>query len=113
MPAHAWSKTSANGPIVDFTNPANAKAIYNFLNAASSSLSTYGSNPLWQVVDGPYKIQSFDPSTDGNTLTVNKNYSGPVKPHISEIDNVAFTSYTAEFDELLTGSYRCRHCRLQ
>jgi peptide/nickel transport system substrate-binding protein len=104
MPEHAWSKTSANGPIVDFTNPAKAKAIYNFLNAASSSLSTYGSNPLWQVVDGPYKIQSFDPSTDGNTLTANENYSGPVKPHISEIDDVAFTSYTAEFDELLTGA---------
>jgi peptide/nickel transport system substrate-binding protein len=104
MPAHAWSKTSANGPIVDFTNPANAKAIYNFLNTASSSLSTYGSNPLWQVVDGPYKIQTFDPSTDGNTLIANENYSGPVKPHITEIDNVAFTSYTAEFDELLTGA---------
>ncbi len=104
MPAHAWSKTSANGPIVDFTNPANAKAIYNFLNTASSSLATYGSNPLWQVVDGPYKIQSFDPSTDGNTLVVNKNYSGPVKPHITEIDDVAFTSYQAEFDEFLTGN---------
>jgi peptide/nickel transport system substrate-binding protein len=104
MPAHAWSKTSANGPIVDFTNPANAKAIYNFLNTASSSLATYGSNPLWQIVDGPYKIQSFDPSTDGNTLLVNKNYSGPVKPHITEIDNVAFTSYQAEFDEFLTGN---------
>jgi len=104
MPAHAWSKTSANGPIVDFTNPANAKAIYNYLNNASSSLSTYGSNPLWQVVDGPYKIQSFDPSTDGNTLSVNSSYSGPVKPHISVIDNVAFTSYQAEFDEFLTGN---------
>jgi peptide/nickel transport system substrate-binding protein len=104
MPAHAWSKTSANGPIVDFTNPANAKAIYNYLNAASSSLSTYGSNPLWQVVDGPYKIQSFDPSTDGNTMVVNPNYSGPVKPHITTIDNVAFTSYAAEFNELLTGN---------
>lgn len=104
MPAHAWSKTSANGPIVDFTNPANAKAIYNFLNKASSTLSTYGSNPLWQTVDGPYKIQSFDPSTDGNTLVVNKNYTGPVKPHITEIDDLAFTSYQAEFDQFLTGN---------
>lgn len=104
MPAHAWSKTSANGPIVDFTKAANAKAIYNYLNAASSSLSTYGSNPLWQVVDGPYKIQTFDPSTDANTLVVNNNYSGPVKPHITEIDDEAFTSYTAEFNEFLTGN---------
>lgn len=103
MPAHAWSKTSENGPIIDFTNPANAKAIYNFLNAQSSKLADYGKDPLWQVVDGPYKIQSFDPSTDGNTMVVNKSYSGPVKPHISVIDNLAFTSYQAEFDEFLTG----------
>src|SRR3984957_16346789 len=104
MPAHAWSKTSANGPIVDFTNPPNAKAIYNYLNKASSPLSTYGSNPLWQTVDGPYKIQTFDPSTDANTLIVNKDYSGPVKPHITEVDDLAFTSYQAEFDQFLTGN---------
>ena len=89
---------------MDFTNPSNAKSIYNFLNKASSSLSTYATNPLWKVVDGPYRIQSFDPSTDANTLVVNKNYSGPVKPHISVIDDVAFTSYQAEADELLTGN---------
>ena len=32
MPAHAWARASANGPILDFTNPANAKKIYDFLN---------------------------------------------------------------------------------
>jgi peptide/nickel transport system substrate-binding protein len=103
LPAQAWAKTSATGPIVDFTNPANAKAIYTYLNAQSNSLSTYGSDPLWQTVDGPYKISTFDPSTDGNTLVANHAYSGPAKPHIETIDNVAFTSTTAEFNQLLTG----------
>lgn len=103
LPSHVWSKTSATGPIVDFTNPTNAAAIYNFLNAQSNSLSTYGANPLWQVVDGPFKISSFDPSTDGNTLVANHAYSGPQKPHIAGIDEVAFTSSSSEFNQLLTG----------
>jgi peptide/nickel transport system substrate-binding protein len=104
LPAHAWAKTSANGPIVDFTKPATAQAIYRFLAAQAKSLSTYGSNPLWQVVDGPYKIKSFDPSTDANTLVANPNYGGPVKPHVTTINEVAFTSTTAEFNQLLTGN---------
>ncbi|MFZ1063799.1 MAG: ABC transporter substrate-binding protein [Acidimicrobiales bacterium] len=103
LPAQAWSKTSLKGPIISFTNPANAKAIYKFLNAQSDSLSTYGSNPLWQVVDGPYKIQSFDPSTDATDLVANKAYSGPQKSHIAGIDELAFTSTSSEFNQLLTG----------
>jgi peptide/nickel transport system substrate-binding protein len=103
LPAQAWAKTSADGPIVDFTNPANAKAIYTFLNAQSNTLSTYGTNPLWQTVDGPFKITSFDPSTDANTMVANHAYSGPSKPKIAGIDNVSFTSTSAEFNQLLTG----------
>jgi len=103
LPAQAWSKTSATGPIVDFTNPANAKAIYTYLNAQSNSLATYGTNPLWQTVDGPYKISSFDPSTDANVLVANHSYSGPGKPKIETIDDVSFTSVSSEFNQLLTG----------
>jgi peptide/nickel transport system substrate-binding protein len=103
MPAHAWAKTSLTGPIVPFNNLKSAAAIYKFLNAQSNKLSTWGSNPLWQVVDGPFKIKSFVPATGGNTLVANPNYSGPVKPHLAGIDDVAFTSTSAEFDQLLTG----------
>ncbi|MGP8208181.1 MAG: ABC transporter substrate-binding protein [Acidimicrobiales bacterium] len=103
LPAHAWSKTSLTGKIIPFDNLASAKAIYKFLNKQSDDLSTYGSNPLWQVVDGPYKIKSFDPATDANTLVANPAYTGPVKPRITEIDDVSFTSVSAEFDQLLTG----------
>ena len=103
LPAQAWSKTSASGPIVNFKDPTTAKAIYKFLNAQSDSLSTYGTNPLWQVVDGPYKIQSFDPSTDATDLVANKAYTGPGKSHIAGIDELAFTSTSSEFNQLLTG----------
>jgi peptide/nickel transport system substrate-binding protein len=104
LPTHAWSKTSMTGPIVNFRTLANAEAIYKFLNSESSKLSTYASDPLWQVVDGPYKVKSFDPSTDGNVLVANPDYSGPVKPHITTLDNVAFTSTDAEFNQLLSGT---------
>ncbi len=33
----------------------------------------------------------------------NPAYTGPVKPHLAGIDDVAFTSVSAEFDQLLTG----------
>ena len=103
LPAQAWSRTSEGGPIVDFTDPTNAAAIYNFLNTQSNSLSTYGSDPLWQTVDGPFKISTFDPSTDATTLVANPAYSGPQKPHIAAIDELAFTSTSSEFNQLLTG----------
>jgi len=102
LPAQAWSKTSATGKIIPFDNIANAKAIYTYLNAQSKDLSTYGTNPLWQVVDGPFKISSFTPATDANTLVANPAYSGPGKPHIAGIDEVAFTSTSSELDQLMT-----------
>ena len=43
MPAHAWAKASATGPVLDFTNPANAKQIYDFLAKQSGSCLLYTS----------------------------------------------------------------------
>ncbi len=107
LPSHAWAKTSANGAVMSqakWSQLSNAEAIYKFLAAQSKDLSTYGSNPLWQTVDGPYKIKSFDPSNDGNTLVANENYSGPVKPHITTLQEVPFTSTEAEFNQLRSGN---------
>ena len=36
MPAHAWAKAAASGPLLDFTVPANATKIFNYLAKASS-----------------------------------------------------------------------------
>ena len=71
MPAQAWAKSSASGPTLDFTKPSNAAAIYSFLSSQSKSLSSYATNPLWQTVDGPYKLTSFDSTSGAFTMTPN------------------------------------------
>jgi peptide/nickel transport system substrate-binding protein len=81
---------------------AKCKAVYNFLTAQSKIASTYATSPLWSVVDGPWKMSSFN--TDGNvSMVVNKDYSGTPKPTLSGIRFVPFTSDTAEYTALKTG----------
>jgi peptide/nickel transport system substrate-binding protein len=81
---------------------AKCKAVYTFLTAQSKSASTYDTSPLWKVVDGPWRLSSF--STDGHvTMVPNKSYSGPVKPTLSSVKFVPFTSDSAEYTALKTG----------
>ena len=104
MPAHAWAKAAAAGPLLDFTVPANATKIYNYLFKASMSLASYATNPLWQVVDGPYRLTSFDASTGAFTMSPNTSYGGPHAAKISILQAVPFTSFVAEFNAVRTGS---------
>jgi len=104
IPVHAWAKTSPNGPILDFTNPANAKAIYDFLAKQSGSTGTYATNPLWQVVDGPYKLTQFNNTTGGYTLTPNPTYGGPHSAKWPAVQAIPYTSDTAEFNAVLSHS---------
>jgi len=104
MPSHVWAKASANGPILDFTNPANAKKIYDFLAKQSKSVTTYASNPLWQTVDGPYKLTSFNNTSGAFTMSPNAAYGGPHATHVSKLQAVPFTSDTAEFNAVKSGS---------
>jgi len=70
--------------------------------AANNSLSTYATNPLWQVVDGPFHLTKFDAS--GNvTMEPNPTYSGPVKATIKQFQEVPFTTESAEFNALVGG----------
>ncbi len=103
LPSHLWNVAAAGGPHMDFTTPANAKKIYDFLFKQSSTISTYTTNPLWQVVDGPFKLKTFNTSTDAVSLVKNDAYTGTEKPHIDEIDELAYTSTSAEFNDLLAG----------
>ncbi|HEX5400951.1 MAG TPA: ABC transporter substrate-binding protein [Pseudonocardiaceae bacterium] len=104
LPSQAWNITAAGGPhITDFSSPANAKAIYDFLFKQSSSVSTYATNPIWQVVDGPFKIKTYNSSTDATNLVANTAYTGTEKPHIAEIDELAYTSTEAEWNDVLAG----------
>lgn len=102
LPAAAWARTSAGGPNVDFTVPANAKKIYDFLTAQSGQLASYATNPLWQTIDGPFKLASFSASTGANSLVPNLAYTGPSKPRIARLDEIAYTSNIAELDALFS-----------
>ena len=103
LPSRSWSRTSRTGKILPFANLTTAEAIYRFLDQQSRQLSTWGSNPLWQVVDGPFRVKSYDPATGANSLAANPAYSGPVKARLSGIQDVAFPTVAAELASLLAG----------
>ena len=68
----------------------------------AADLATYGTNPLWQVVDGPWRLKSF--STAGKaTFVPNTKYSGSQHPYLNEFVEVPYTSDVAEFDALAAG----------
>jgi len=104
LPSAVWSKDSPNGPILNFTNPANAAKIYAFLSTQSESLSTYASNKLWQTVYGPYRLRSFNDVTGGFTMVPNTSYSGPHANPMSNYVSVPFTSDAAEWNAIKSGS---------
>lgn len=103
IPQHAWDKTSANGKIGNYdTTKAGAAKVYSFLNSESKTLSTYATNPLWQVVDGPFRISSYQANSEVS-MVPNKKYSGPDKPKIAKLEFLDFTSDAAEYAQLLSG----------
>ena len=97
----APAPTSDNGHLPDATK-AGAEAVYKFLDAQSKDLGTWASSPLWSVVDGPFKLQSFT-STAQVTLVPNPDYSGSPKPTISRFVELPFTSDAAIFNEIRAG----------
>ncbi len=104
MPQHAWDKTSASGAVGNYDETAKgAVAVYDFLNAQGKQTSTYDTNPLWKVVDGPFVLKQFQTSGFA-ALDANPAYSGPEKPHVAEIEMVPYTSASAEFDAVLSHS---------
>lgn len=103
IPQQAWDKTSQSGTVGNYDETtAGAHAVYKFLNAQSSDLSTYATNPLWKVVDGPWRLSSFHP--DGYAVFVpNTHYFGH-KAMLAKFVEVPYTSDSAEYDALRSGS---------
>lgn len=82
---------------------AKCKAVYTFLTAQAKDTATYATNPLWAVVDGPFKLTAFN--INGNyTFVPNTKYSGSPKPSISALKFVAYTSDTTIYTALQTGA---------
>ena len=130
IPQAAWDRLSSGGPVGDYdasaetrvlapssdhlpansyvpANPGTASSgalgVAQFLNSQSQDLGTYTSNPLWKVVDGPFKLSQF--TTSGFVKFVpNRGYSGSPKASISAFELEPFTTDTAEFDALHNGS---------
>jgi peptide/nickel transport system substrate-binding protein len=106
----AWDVTSASakagsgGCTTDTASDKWAKctAVYNFLAAQAKNAAAYATNPIWGVVDGPWKLNSF--STAGTvTFVPNTTYSGDPKPSLSEVKYLAYTDDTTEYTAMKTG----------
>jgi peptide/nickel transport system substrate-binding protein len=89
------------------------RGVYTFLSqeagydpadpTAAAALDSYAKNPLWQVVDGPWRLVAFDGDGDV-TMEANQRYSGPIKPSFHRFIEVPFLSDSAELDALLAGN---------
>lgn len=112
MPA-AWDVTSAGakagsgGCATDTAADKYAKcaAVYNFLAAQAKNVKTYASNPIWGVVDGPWKLTSFSTASSGpvTSFAPNTSYSGSPKPKLAGFTYYAYTDDSTEYTALKTG----------
>ncbi len=104
IPQHAWDKESVNGPIGNYDmTPAGAAKVVAFLQKEAADQSTYSTNPLWNVIDGPFMLKSYGGASSPDIFVPNPAYSGP-KPYISEFEEFPFTTDSAEFTSLKAGA---------
>jgi peptide/nickel transport system substrate-binding protein len=104
LPQQAWDKTSLTGKVGNYDRTASgARQVYNFLYGQAEKVSTYASNPLWQTVDGPWRLTGYNQVTFETTLQPNTKYTGPVKPHLSQVVIESEPDETAEIDALRSG----------
>ncbi len=107
IPQSVWDRTSAPAPVGNYDETTHgAVAVYNFLNAQSNQRTTWDTNPLWQTVDGPWRLEpgsGFDATTGLMVLVPNPRYAGPDRPRLAKIEEIPFTSDAAEFDALISG----------
>ncbi len=104
LPTQVMDKTSASGKVGDYDQtPSGAKAVFNFLTAQAKDITTYGTNPLWKTVDGPWTLVNYQ-SGGYSKFQANPNYAGPTKPKLKYFVEQPYTSETAELNVLRSGS---------
>ncbi|WP_160311097.1 ABC transporter substrate-binding protein [Streptacidiphilus anmyonensis] len=104
VPQHAWDKTSATGAVGDYdTTAAGAKAVYAYLQQEGAKTTDFTTDPLWQVVDGPWKLSEFR-SNGYYSYVANKGYSGSPKATLDKVVFSPFTTDTPEINALRSGS---------
>ncbi|HVQ92315.1 MAG TPA: ABC transporter substrate-binding protein [Mycobacteriales bacterium] len=98
----AWDVTSTSTTGACAALVSGCAAVYQYMLAQTKDLPTYATNPLWQVVDGPWKLASFN--ADGHLSFVpNPAYSGAQKPTLKKLVMAPFTTDSAEFNVLRSG----------
>ncbi len=96
----AWDTTASGPTNCAGGSMADCRSVYSYLNAQALDIKTYGTSKIWQVVDGPWRVQSLT-AQDTLTLVFNYKYSGKVPAHhISKFIEEPFTSELAEYDVL-------------
>jgi peptide/nickel transport system substrate-binding protein len=109
LPA-AWDVTSvgaapgSGGCVTDSAADgwAKCKAVLNFLTAQAQQSGTYASSPVWSVVDGPWRLKSYNPDGD-DAFVPNPKFSGSPKPRLAQVQYFTYTSPAAEYTALDTG----------
>jgi peptide/nickel transport system substrate-binding protein len=106
----AWDVTSATGKGTCATaalGSAAAKtacaADYAYLSKQAAAGSSFVTSPLWTVVDGAWKLSSYNATSGAYSIVPNATYSGTDKPYLSAVDFVPYTSDTAEYSALKAG----------
>jgi peptide/nickel transport system substrate-binding protein len=98
----AWDVTGPGQTSDCATNESDCSAVFNYLNAQSKDQSTYATSPYWSIVDGPWKLKSYN--SDGNVSMVpNPSYAGPTKASLKQFNMLPFTTDAAEFNVLKSG----------
>jgi peptide/nickel transport system substrate-binding protein len=107
----AWDRTTASAPAGSGrcstgaygapSTDAACKAVEKFLSSEALKTNTY-TDAMWQVVDGPWKLEAFSKHGDA-TFVPNPKYSGHQKPRVKHVYLVAFATTAAEESQLAAG----------
>jgi peptide/nickel transport system substrate-binding protein len=97
----AWDRT-ASGPADATRDIDDAAAVYAYLWEQNLDRAGFDRNPLWSVVNGPWKLERY--TLEGHvTMVPNEHYSGPNKPYLDEFRQVPTESDEAEYATLEAG----------
>jgi peptide/nickel transport system substrate-binding protein len=105
IPQNDWDRTSLHGRVGNYDEtPSGAKKVWDFLTSYAQNTSTYtAQNVIWGDIDGPYELAAFGGDASPDIFLPNPHYSGQ-RSVIAEFEELPFTSNSAEYDELRSGT---------
>jgi peptide/nickel transport system substrate-binding protein len=127
LPQSVWDKLSNGGAVGNYDASAQARvqlgtgtpALYvpsspgtassgalgvaEYINLQAQNTGAYTTSPMWQVVDGPFKLSAFT-NSGFFKLVPNRSYSGSPKPAIGALEGLPFTSDQAELNSIVSKS---------